>query len=182
MYVVSVKSSKLKLIVAAAAVLVFVILAVVYFAGKPHIKQAEPKSALDLCGQTAEDRAAFLSRFGWVTEEAEEKEITLPSPFDEVYASYNALQKQQGFDLLPYQGQRVKCWTLRVLNYPGYENDRAHIFAHLLVCDGAIIGGDIASVALDGFMQTFDGQSRMDSDFDQAVFPSVEETTLGDHA
>ena len=51
-------------------------------------------------------------------------------------------------DLEPYHGKRVKCWSYRIDNYPG-EDD---VLAHLYVYNDKIIGGDICSTKLDGFM------------------------------
>lgn len=53
-----------------------------------------------------------------------------------------------------YAAKRVKRWTYRVTNYPGYE-DKSCIQATLLVYDGQVIGGDVCSVELEGFMHGF---------------------------
>lgn len=68
--------------------------------------------------------------------------------FDEVFTQYNDLQKTAGMDLEPYHGKRVKCWTYTVLNYPGEEG----VLAHLYIYKDKIVGGDVSSTALDGFM------------------------------
>ena len=41
-------------------------------------------------------------------------------------------------------------------NYPGYENKDGVIRANILVYDGRVIGGDVCSVELDGFMHGFE--------------------------
>lgn len=109
-----------------------------------------------LKASTAEERIAFLAQFGWSVDEEplEVKEIIIPAEFDDVYENYNAIQKEQGFDLTAYCSQRVKKWTYKVKNYPGYE-DSDCIRATLLVSDGKVIGGDVCSVELDGFMHGF---------------------------
>ena len=89
---------------------------------------------------------------GWeVGEEPEEiREVVIPQEFDETYQQYNQLQEEQGFDLERYRGQRAKVYTYQILNYP----DRPEgIVAHLLIWDWKVIGGDVCSVELDGFMQ-----------------------------
>ena len=45
-------------------------------------------------------------------------------------------------------------------NYPGYENKDGVVRANLLVYEGRVIGGDVCSVELDGFMQGFEKQTR----------------------
>ena len=78
--------------------------------------------------------------------------MIIPEIFDSVYQKYNELQRAQEFDLTRYQGRRVKRWTYEVKNYPDYEGT---VVANLLIYNNTIIGGDIASNALDGFMQGF---------------------------
>lgn len=113
-------------------------------------------SAVQIKAADHSERMAFLSQFGWeVSEEpVEVTEVIIPSEFDETYTEYNEIQKAQGFDLSAYAGMRVKRWTYSVKNYPGYENQSC-IRANLLVYDSKIIGGDICSVELDGFMHGF---------------------------
>ena len=76
------------------------------------------------------------------------KEVLIPDEFDEVFERYNKIQKEAGMDLSPYHGKRVKCWTYRVLNIP----DQGEVMANLYVYKNKIIGGDISSARLDGFM------------------------------
>lgn len=104
---------------------------------------------------TADERIAYLSQFGWSVEEepCEVKEVIIPAEFDEVYENYNKIQLEQGFDLSKYCSQRVKKWTYIVTNYPGYEGSQC-IRATLLIYDGNVIGGDICSVELNGFMHS----------------------------
>lgn len=101
-------------------------------------------------------RVAFLTQYGWtVTEEpVEVREIVIPETFGDVYNNYNKIQLEQGFDLTAYQGKSVKRYTYMVTNYPGYE-EKECILANLLVDGDNVIGGDICSTELDGFMHTF---------------------------
>jgi hypothetical protein len=82
------------------------------------------------------------------------KEVIIPDKGDDTYNAYNEIQKSQGFDLNNFAGKRAKCWTYVVNNYDGYENQDC-IHANILVYDGKVIGGDICSVRLDGFMHGF---------------------------
>ena len=102
------------------------------------------------------DILKFISSKGWeVDKEPDEvREIIIPSEFDDVYNNYNAIQIKDGYDLTDYAGKRVKRWTYTVLNYPGYENEE-FIKINILMYDDEIIGGDICSIRLDGFMHGF---------------------------
>ena len=108
----------------------------------------------NVAASTEEERIAFLGSFGWQIEAGTEsrREITVPAVFDKVYEPYNQLQQSQGFDLTPYKNQPVEAYNYKITNYPG-GNDS--VYATLLVSDGKVIGGDIHSVALDGFMHGF---------------------------
>lgn len=156
MFVYSVKSSKLKLAALAAAV----VLAVAAFAviASRNKSPAAGDGVISLKASSAAERTAFLSQFGWkITEDPiEVTEVIIPAEFDTAYAEYNALQNAQGLDLAPYASMRAKRWTYEVLNYPGYENRPGLVQANLLVYEGKVIGGDVCSSQLGGFMQGFD--------------------------
>lgn len=96
-------------------------------------------------------RIAFLGGFGWQVDEepSEILEIVIPDQFDSVYEQYNQLQKKQGYDLTRWRGKTARRYTYRILNYPNAQDE---VFANLILCDGQVIGGDVSSVALNGFM------------------------------
>lgn len=102
--------------------------------------------------KTEEQRQQFIADLGWqVNPEPEEAvEIVIPKNFDDVYQSYNTIQKEQGTDLSRYRGKRCQRYSYTVLNHPsGLDNIRLN----LLVCGGKVIGGDVCSLGLDGFLQ-----------------------------
>ena len=156
MFVISVKSSKLKAFAAVMLAVVLVTLGAVYFVKKSDDRPAVKQNGVCLKASTEEERIAFFSQFGWqVDEEAVEvKEVVIPEEFDETYKKYNELQDLQGLDLEKYKGQRVKFRSYKIRNYPGLENSN-NIRGNILIYDGCVIGGDISSVELDGFMHTF---------------------------
>ena len=82
--------------------------------------------------------------------------MIIPAEFDRGYEKYNEIQKAQNLDLMPYAGKRAKRWTYSIKNYPGYEGADGTVQANILVYEGAVIGGDVCSTELDGFMQGFD--------------------------
>ena len=105
--------------------------------------------------KTNEDRRIFLSDKGLEVSENEidMKKVQIPSEFDEIYTQYNDMQKAQGFDLEKFKGKTVEMYTYQILNYDDTEDE---IHANVLIYKNKIIGGDISSVNLEGFMSGFD--------------------------
>ncbi len=153
MFVYSVQSKHIK----ALALGVFVVFTVIsLMVLSRESKMTSNDGSLNLKASTHEDRMGFVSQFGWEVEEdpIEIKEVIIPTEFDDTYNAYNQIQKEQGFDLTEYAGERAKRWTYIVKNYEGYENkDCIHV--NILVHDEIVIGGDVCSVELDGFMHGF---------------------------
>lgn len=98
-----------------------------------------------------QDRIDYLSAYGWqVSEEPlATQELLIPEEMDDSYTEYLALQNGQGFDLQKYAGKRVKRYTYEVLNYPTGETG---VQANLLICKNTVIGGEVLSPQLDGFL------------------------------
>ncbi len=98
-----------------------------------------------------EDRVSLLRECGWeVSEEPVEFiEVKIPEKFDGVYTEYNELQKRQGMDLSKFSGKRVMRYTYMIKDYPGGE---AGVVANLIVYKDKLIGGDVSSPKLGGFM------------------------------
>ncbi|MGI6030678.1 MAG: DUF4830 domain-containing protein [Eubacteriales bacterium] len=101
-------------------------------------------------GETTQQQIEFLNKLGYecMEQPAAFCEVIIPPEFDGVYQSYNQLQLDCGYDLTPYQGHRVKRYTYTITNRG--EQD---VVANLLVYGGEIIGGDVCSVKMDGFME-----------------------------
>ncbi|SDA12227.1 protein of unknown function [Ruminococcus sp. YE71] len=101
---------------------------------------------------TEQQRQSLISELGWETsaEPSEHKTITIPEEFDEVYKSYNSLQKEQGFDLEDFKGQKAEVYTYPILNYPDRKDSMQ---LTLISVGGVLIGGDVCCTELDGFMQ-----------------------------
>lgn len=120
-----------------------------------YISRAEKnKSFRALDGSTTQKRVEFLEQFGWVVDASGEtvKDTVIPSEFDNVYEAYNNIQMAQDFDLSEYKGKTVKLYSLKINNYP---KDSEYVYATLLVFDNKIIGGDVHSTELSGFMHGF---------------------------
>lgn len=101
--------------------------------------------------KTNEDRIMFLENLGWEVDETpiSEKTVVIPKEFSEVYETYNQLQLDQGYDLSEYCGLEATIYTYTVTNYTGYTGN---VVADLYVMNYEVIGGDIHSLAIDGFM------------------------------
>ena len=158
MFVFSLRSSKIKIIAVAAAVAVCA--GGITAAVLTHGSQNAPADAAvkSIRGSTEQERLDFITGFGWQVDGEPQgaAQIMIPAEFDEVYSSYNELQLSQGFDLQPYRGKNAQRWTYSITNYPGYKQSGDCIRANILVCDGLIIGGDVCSVELNGFMHGFE--------------------------
>ena len=153
MFVYSVNKKQIRLaVVIIGLILMCIILA---FLTKESVETVKLSKTNPLA-RNSDERIAYLAQFGWSVDKdpLEVKEIIIPAEFDDVYEKYNAIQLEQGFDLSNYKLQRVKKWTYKINNYPGYENTDC-IRATLLILDGKVIGGDVCSVELDGFMHGF---------------------------
>ena len=105
--------------------------------------------------KTAEDAANFLSQFGWTVDPTpvEVKTVTIPAEFDKVFAAYNEIQKAQGLNLTKYQKKDVTRYTFTVTNYPDYQGT---VYANVLVYRNRVIGGDLCSADVSGFVQGFE--------------------------
>lgn len=99
---------------------------------------------------TREGRIAYLAANGWEADPSTETEqtVVLPRTFEGVFADYNALQRQQGFDLEPYQGLSVTVYNYQLPHYDSPDT----VYATLYFYKNRIIAGDVHSTALDGFM------------------------------
>ena len=138
-------------------VLTGVIVIVITFTSN-HIKSSERvMSSVTL--ETNDQREEYITSLGWEFKtNCDEKQVQIPSEFNDVYTRYNEIQKSQGFDLEPYKGQEVTVYTYNITNYAGYEN-RDCIYANLIVCNNMLIGGDVCSTSVsDGFMQALKKQ------------------------
>ncbi len=101
--------------------------------------------------KTNEDRVKFLENLGWEVNETpvDEKKVVIPKEFSDVYDTYNRMQLDQGYDLTQYRGMEAIIYTYTVTNYTGYSGN---VVADLYIRSNEVIGGDIHSLAIDGFM------------------------------
>ena len=100
----------------------------------------------------------YIAQLGWkvMPTPLEEVSVKVPLKFDAVYLRYNELQKEAGFDLSPYVGKALQRVTFNLLNFP-YDNN---VRINVLVMGTNVVGGDISTVAINGFMIPLEGRSE----------------------
>jgi hypothetical protein len=100
---------------------------------------------------------SFLSQFGWTVDgaTAQSAKVTIPDEFDKVFAAYNEIQKSQGLDLSKFKKKELTRYTVEVTNYKGYEGT---VYANVLVYRNKVVGGDICSADVKGFVHGFEKQ------------------------
>lgn len=119
-------------------VLLFVTICLVALRGKPQDQWDINGEKISLTAENEADVEAFLTACGY---EAPEflftHEITVPKQWNDVYTRYNELQREQGFDLVPYKGKPAA-------EYLYFVDDTLN--ATVLVSDGRIIAAHICDI------------------------------------
>lgn len=123
-----------------AVILAVLIIAFLIF-GQLATAKAAPKN-----GETNALRVEYIKSLGFAPDDSgvTSKNIVIPEDFSKVYKEYNTLQKKAGFDLEDFKGKSATVYT-----YALSGDDR---LVHIIVCDGKIIGGDVAETEIDGEM------------------------------
>lgn len=155
MFIYSLRASTLRffcVIAVSLAVLIALIVLVPTYAAE----DARPTASYSYEKVKCEDDAEkFLAQFGWIVDATpvEVKEVTMPDEFDKIFAAYNEIQKNQGLDLAKYKRKKLTRYTFEVTNYEGYDKK---VFANVLVYRGNVVGGDICSADVEGFVHGFE--------------------------
>ena len=104
-----------------------------------------------------EDRINFIKQFGWEVDAQplKEQEVTIPKEFDKIFAAYNEIQRKQGLDLSSFKKKNVMRYTYTVTNYPDYDGE---VYINILVYCNKVIGGDVCSADVNGFIHGFEQQ------------------------
>lgn len=97
------------------------------------------------------DRVTFVENLGCVllSNQPETKTVIIPEVFYDVYNNYNDMQKSAGYDLSLYKGCEVTIYTYQIKSQ---QNHTGESVVNLMVYKDKIIGGDISSTALGGYM------------------------------
>lgn len=162
MFVYSFRASTLKFFGIIAVTLVALIAVIafvpVYAEGRDNVAASangEEKEYNYDKVKTSSDAANFLSQFGWAvdTDSAKCVKVTIPAQFDKVFAAYNEMQRAQGLDLSKYKKKDLTRYTFVVTNYPNYSGT---VYANVLVYKNKVVGGDICSADVEGFVHGFE--------------------------
>lgn len=159
MFVYSLRAGTVKLVgilcVALTILITLIAFVPTYTAGAPTTPTAGEVGYTYDKVKSAADVATFLKQFGWeVAAQPEETQpVTIPAEFDKVFAAYNEIQKAQGLSLTKYRGKEVMRYTFCITNYEGYEGT---VWANVLVYRNRVIGGDVCSADVTGFVHGFE--------------------------
>lgn len=101
--------------------------------------------------KTNADRLIFIKGLGYtvLSDEPTAKTVNIPEAFYDVYNNYNTLQQSVGYDLSLYKGCEVIIYTYKINPPSDYTGE---CVINLIVYNDRIIGGDVSSSALGGFM------------------------------
>ncbi len=104
-------------------------------------------------GSTNQKRVNYIESLGYSVDETAQnvKAVKIPQEFSDVYKKYNALQQKSGFNLAEFKGKTVDVYTYCFDDDPKMQ-------VHLIVYEGNVIGGDIASAQIDGKMTELKGK------------------------
>lgn len=99
----------------------------------------------------AEGREKYLRSLSWEVNMSSEtaQDIILPRSFDGVMKEYARMQLDQGYSFSDCGGLDCTLYTYELLNYPEHEGT---VYLCLYVRGSRVIGGDIHSAEIGGFM------------------------------
>lgn len=152
MFIFTAKLNRKKIVLGAVAAVLLCGAAVVAVSAMSARGALAPNSPPSTKGiKTNEDRVAYLEQYGWAVDPqpAAVEELLIPAEFDETYTQYLNLQTAQGFDLSEFCGKRVKRYAYTISNYPTGEEG---VQAGLLIYKNTVIGGEVLSAQMDGFI------------------------------
>ena len=156
MFIYTLRASTIKffavICVSLAAIITLIALVPAYGEDISVLKDGQ----IDYTGvRSNDDRIEFLSQFGWEvkSDPVESAEVIIPAEFDKIFTGYNEIQKRQGLDLSDYKKKKVMRYTYEVTNYEGKDEK---VYANVIVYRNRVIGGDICSADVTGFIHGFE--------------------------
>lgn len=162
MFIYSFRASSLKFLgiisVTLVALIAIVVFVPIYADGAASAGKVTYTESSDISYdgvKSVGDAMEFLAQFDLTVNgtTAEVQKVTIPAEFDKIFASYNEIQKAQGLDLSKYKKKELTRYTFEVTNYEGYEGK---VYANVLVYRGKVVGGDICSADVSGFVHGFE--------------------------
>ena len=161
MFIYSMRANTLKffavICLALTALIALIAFVPTYFVQKDSVQAGASVSYNYEKIKSNDDRINFLKQFGWEVEAQpiKEQQVTIPKEFDKVFAAYNEIQRKQGLDLSSFKKKTVMRYTYAVTNYPEYEGE---VYVNLLIYRNTVIGGDVCSADVTGFVHGFEKQ------------------------
>ena len=154
MFVYSLRASTLRFF-AVIAVSLAVLFVLITFVPTYAVETEQTASYSYEKVKSEDDAEKFLAQFGWIVDASpvEVTQVTMPDEFDKIFGAYNEIQKEQGLNLLKYKRKKLTRYTFEVKNYEGYDG---RVLANVLVYRGKVVGGDICSADIDGFVHGFE--------------------------
>ena len=100
---------------------------------------------------STEKRLAFLQELGWDcgAESERRAQVKIPDCSSGAMKEYNKLMLRGGYDLSAYSGKTLEQYRYEIENYPDCNQT---VYVILYVSGGRVVGGDIHTEALNGFM------------------------------
>ena len=101
--------------------------------------------------KTDAERIAFIKSLGFapLNVSPSSKSTQIPDVFSAVYENYNELQLLAGYDLRDFKGCEVTIFSYFIETPDGYSGDTVF---NIIVYNNRVIGGDVSSRELGGFM------------------------------
>lgn len=146
MFAVDFRAPKRRIVLITLVIMVVLLIGAVFrFDIRPETTESETS------GTDSFSVADYIASFGIETDESTcvIDEVIVPTEFNDVYENYNAIQKEQGFDLALYKGKTLSRYTLEVTNYTEKEKD---VFAEVLTYRGKVVAADIYCTNAEGFI------------------------------
>ena len=109
--------------------------------------------------KTNAERLLFIKGLGYtvLSDEPTAKTVNIPEVFYDVYNNYNTLQQSSGYDLSLYKGCEVTIYTYSINPPSDYSGE---CVINIIVYNDRVIGGDVSSSALGGFMLPINNKSE----------------------
>ena len=164
-----------KKILAFALVLIAAIIVVILIATGGKTEAPPQTSSRDDAVASEADLVKFVRQFGWEVADTPDDTIAIyiPKNFDTVLERYNTIQKNQGYDLTKYRGEKATRYTFVITNYPGVDDK---VVINVIVHNGEVIGGDVCCKALGGFMHGFSPERTEASTLAEVSMPTALES------
>lgn len=143
MFVVAMKTTRTRL--AALGAVLLALMAVTLAAAR-----SQPAAVATAAGGES-GRVALLQELGYTVSGSwtAVQEVAIPTQWDEAWKTYNEMQQACGYDLTPYQGQRVKSYTYDLVSPAAGSAVQAHLYEYR----GEVIAGDVTGTGEHAFFQ-----------------------------